>query len=67
MPQMFRTFAEMLRKVDLGFLFQDVALVGRNTVPEFTFPLMEKIDGREVKVLFVPAKHSLPRADVAVR
>lgn len=64
---MLRTFTEMLREVDLGFLFQDVTLVGRDAVPKLTFSFMEKIDGREVKVLFMPAKHSLPRADVAVR
>jgi len=67
MPQMLRTFAEVLRKVDLGFLLKNVPLIGRNAIPKFAFSLMKEVDGWEVKVLLMPTEHGLPWADIAVR
>jgi hypothetical protein len=42
--QMFAAFAEMLREVISGFLFDNMRLVGGNSVPKLGFPLMDVIN-----------------------
>lgn len=58
--EVFGALAEVFSEQCLGLLFEDVGLVGRNAVPKLGLALMEVVDGREVKVLPVPAKESLP-------
>mgnify|MGYP000200443108 CR=1 FL=1 len=60
MSEMLRAFAKMLRKVDFSLLLKNIALVGRDRVPKFRFSLMKEVNGREVKVLFMPTEHGLP-------
>ena len=60
MSQVLGALAEVFSKQRLGFLLEDVRLVGRNAVPKLGLPLMKVVDGREVEVFPVPAEESLP-------
>ena len=56
----------MLRKVNFSLLLKNIALACRDRVPKFGFSLMEEVDGREVKVLFMPTKHGLPGTNITI-
>lgn len=67
MPKMFGAFAEVFREMNAGFFLENMSLARRDGVPKLGFAFVEEVDGREVEVLFVPAEHRFPGANVAIR
>jgi hypothetical protein len=50
-----------------GFLLQDVLMIGLDGIPVLFMTLMKVVDGREVKILLMPAENRLPSSNITVR
>ena len=50
-----------------GFFLQNVLMVWLDGIPVLLMTLMEVVDGREVKILFMPAKNRLPSSNITIR
>ena len=62
-----RALLEALRKLSLHELFELLVVSEVNPVPELWLSMMQVVDAVQIHVLFVPAEHSLPRANINVR
>jgi hypothetical protein len=65
-PDVFVALLELARKLEPDFVLDDFAVARSHRVPELRLPLVQKVDGRELHVLGVPAEEAFPRAEVAV-
>ena len=65
-PDIFVALLELARKLESDLVLDDLAVARSHSVPELRLPLVQKVDGRELHVLSVPAEEAFPRAEVAV-
>ena len=49
-----------------GTVFQDIAILGSNGVPNFRLALVYIIDGGKIQILLMPTKKSLPGSNITI-
>jgi hypothetical protein len=65
-PEELTAPAEVLRKKFRYFALEQWTHIGSHPVPELALAFVEVVDGREVKVLLVPAEECLPLPHITV-
>lgn len=60
MPKKLRTLCGLGLEVLASFILKYMRVIFRNGIPNFGCPFMNVVQGREIEVLLVPTKKSLP-------
>ena len=61
------TVAGMLGEHPASLLLEKMRVLMMHSIPELRLSTMDVVDCREVEVLSMPTKQSLPRSDIAIR